>query len=157
MCFTVRVIAKSIFERRPVMKSKKQNLIWKHICRIFLCLSVSISFLGTGLTAKAAEADSNDRGHTHVFNQHFDQNAGYTVSDPHQFVYGYNAGGEPVLKTCNSYLVHTYYRVGCSCGTYKPDEPTHDHKSRKQHPWTSDPSDCKLGTVYIPLPSDCLY
>lgn len=139
------------------MKSMENNLIWKRMCVIFLCLAVTISSLGTGLIVKAEEDGSNDRGHAHVFNQHFEQNAGYAVSDPHQFVYGYNAGGEPVLKACNSYFVHTYYLVGCSCGTYKPGEPSHDHVSRKQHPLTSDPSDCKLGTIYIPLPSDCLY
>ena len=139
------------------MKTMKKNLMWKCVSKLFLCLAVTISFLGTGLTVKAAEADSNDRGHSHVFDRHYEQNAGYTVSDPHEFVYGHNIGGEPVMKTCYSYFVHTYYYVGCSCGTYKPGEPSHDHVSCKQHPMTSDPSDCKLGTVTIPLPSDCLY
>lgn len=139
------------------MKSIKRDSVGRINRKMFLCFLVIIFSLGTRLTTKAAEADSNDRGHTHVFNQHYDLNAGYTVDDPHQFVYGYNAGDEPILKTCYSYFVHEYFRVGCACGISKPGEPNHDHVTRKNHPLTSDPNDCKLGSKLFQLPTDCLY
>ena len=139
------------------MRLMKQNSIRKCLCKTVFCFVVAILFLGKGLDVQAAEAGSNDRDHSHNFNQHYAQNAGYTESDPHQFQYGTNGLGEPVMKTCYSYIIHTYYVMGCSCGTMYPVPGTHEHASSKQHPMTSDPQDCKLGNVpfVIPTYSSC--
>lgn len=141
------------------MRERNQKrTIMKRIIRTSICLTVMALLLicNYSLTAEAAQ-EPKEINHTHIFNQHYQQNAGYSEPATHDFVYGYTANNAPVIKQCYAVKVHAYYLIGCNCGVLLPGEPSHDHAYCVSHPLTKDEHDCKLKTVYLTIPNDCLY
>lgn len=92
--------------------------------------------------------------HVHYFDQHYRQNAGYSVAATHDYLYGEDPNGNVITKQCYAVDVHAYYYIGCNCGALRPNTPSHDHVYYTNHPVTSDTVRCTKGMVYHEIPRD---